>query len=186
MKWIAVFLRNKYIIRRFDSKPLLPAKTPVHIIYNVSSSGICLELFWTFVNGARFGHISLLFQTWWLSHCVSNIMDLGLKFEPFLTIFSLHKTLTDGLDSCGLLWCFYQLFGLSRHPFTAEDPLVSKWYNGTFLQICSDKETNTFWMACVWAKSFFVVNYSFCFVKLVSHMTHSRLPVCAHTVQQTI
>ncbi len=38
--------------------------------------------------------------------------------------------------ACGLLWCFYQLFGLSfwRHPFTAEDPLVSKWCN-TFLQI---------------------------------------------------
>ncbi len=32
--------------------------------------------------------------------------------------------------TCGLLWCFYQLFGLSfwRHPFTAEDPLVSKWW----------------------------------------------------------
>ncbi len=31
----------------------------------------------------------------------------------------------------GLLWCFYQLFGLSfwRHPFTAEHPLVSKWWN---------------------------------------------------------
>ncbi len=31
--------------------------------------------------------------------------------------------------TCGLLWCFYQLFGLSfwRHPFTAEDPLMSKW-----------------------------------------------------------
>ncbi len=31
--------------------------------------------------------------------------------------------------TCGLLWCFYQLFGLSlwRHPFTAEDPLRSKW-----------------------------------------------------------
>ncbi len=28
---------------------------------------------------------------------------------------------------CGLLWCIYQLFGLSfwRHPFTAGDPLVS-------------------------------------------------------------
>ncbi len=28
-------------------------------------------------------------------------------------------------------WCFYQLFELSlwRHPFTAEDPLVSKWCN---------------------------------------------------------
>ncbi len=39
--------------------------------------------------------------------------------------------------TCGLLWCFYQLFGLSfwRHPFTAEDPLVRKWCNATFLQI---------------------------------------------------
>ncbi len=28
--------------------------------------------------------------------------------------------------TCGLLWCFYQLFGLSfwQHPFTAEDPSV--------------------------------------------------------------
>ncbi len=43
--------------------------------------------------------------------------------------FLLHKTLTDGLEWCGLLWCFYQLFGLSfwRHPFTAEHPMVSKW-----------------------------------------------------------
>ncbi len=51
--------------------------------------------------------------------------------------FSLHNMLTDGLEWCGLLWCFYQLFGLSfwRHPFTAEDPLVSKWCNATFLQI---------------------------------------------------
>ncbi len=39
--------------------------------------------------------------------------------------------------NCGLLWCFYQLFGLSfwRHPFTAEDPLVSKWCNATYHQI---------------------------------------------------
>ncbi len=30
--------------------------------------------------------------------------------------------------TCGLLWCFYQLFGLSfwRHPFTSEHPLLSK------------------------------------------------------------
>ncbi len=36
----------------------------------------------------------------------------------------------------GLLWCFYHLFGLSfwRHPFTAEDPLMSKWCDATFLQ----------------------------------------------------
>ncbi len=56
--------------------------------------------------------------------------------------------------TCGLLWCFYQLFGLSfwRHPFTAEDQLVSKWCNAKFLQICSDEETNssTSWMAWRW------------------------------------
>ncbi len=34
---------------------------------------------------------------------------------------------------------FYQLFGLlfCRHPFTAEDLLVSKWWNAEILQICS-------------------------------------------------
>ncbi len=47
--------------------------------------------------------------------------------------------------TCGLLWCFDQLFGLLfwRHPFTAEDPLVSKWWNAEFLKICSDEETNS-------------------------------------------
>ncbi len=40
--------------------------------------------------------------------------------------FSLHKFLTDGLEWCVLLWCFYQLFGLSfwRHPFTC----FKSWY----------------------------------------------------------
>ncbi len=47
--------------------------------------------------------------------------------------------------TCGLLWCFYQLFGLSfwRHPFTAEDLLLSKWCNATFFQICFHAETNS-------------------------------------------
>ncbi len=56
------------------------------------------------------------------------MMDLFLTNSSF----ALHKT--DGLEWCGLLvdYCdvfFNQLFGLSfwRHPFTAEDPLVSKW-----------------------------------------------------------
>ncbi len=45
--------------------------------------------------------------------------------------------LTEWLEWCGLLWCFYQLFGLSfwRHPFTAEHPLLRHWCNDTFLQI---------------------------------------------------
>ncbi len=43
----------------------------------------------------------------------------------------------------GLLWCFYQLFGLSFwwHPFTSEKPLVNKWCNAKFLQICFYEET---------------------------------------------
>ncbi len=48
--------------------------------------------------------------------------------------FDLTDTLIDGPGWCGLLWCFYQLFALSfwRHPFTADDPLVSEWYYATF------------------------------------------------------
>ncbi len=47
--------------------------------------------------------------------------------------------------TCGLLW-FYQLFELSFwwHPFTAEDPLVSKWCNAKFPQIFSDEITLRF------------------------------------------
>ncbi len=77
--------------------------------------------------------------------------DGFVSFKP--CSISIQKMLTDGLESCGLLWCFYQLFGLSfwRHPFTAEDQLVSKWCNATFLQICSDEETS-----CIfWVKYFF-------------------------------
>ncbi len=69
-----------------------------------------------------------------------------------------------GLTNClhmgpgaGLLrhWCsFYQLFGLSfwRHPFTAEDQLVSKWSNAKFLKIISNEKINcsTSWMAWGW------------------------------------
>ncbi len=57
--------------------------------------------------------------------------------------------------TCGLLWCFYQLFGLSfwRHPFTAEHPLLRQWCRDTFLQtwwrnklilILDDLRVNTF------------------------------------------
>ncbi len=67
--------------------------------------------------------------------------------------------------TCGLLWCFYQLFGLSfwRHPFTLKDPLVSKWCNATFLEICSDETTNssTSLMAWQWVHFYFWVNYCF-------------------------
>ncbi len=61
-------------------------------------------------------------------------MDYGLIFfitNMLFTNFMLHKMLVL------FIVMFYQLFGLSfwRHPFTAEDPLLSKWCNATFLQI---------------------------------------------------
>ncbi len=73
-------------------------------------------------------------------------------------IYHKHTAFYWRLESYGLQWCFYQLFGLSfwRHPFTAENPSVSKWCNAKFLQTRSDEETTMdgihfdFW-----------VNYSF-------------------------
>ncbi len=87
-------------------------------------------------------------QKWWFTVKNALMMDL------FLTNMQLFKMLIDGLEWCRLLWCFYQLFGLSfwRHPFTAEHPLMSKWCNAQFLQNCSDEETNssTSWMIQGW------------------------------------
>ncbi len=47
--------------------------------------------------------------------------------------------------TCKILWCFYQLFGLSfwRHTFTADETLVREGYTAKFLQICSDDEPNS-------------------------------------------
>ncbi len=76
--------------------------------------------------------------------------------------------------SCGLLWCFYQLFGLSfwRHPFTAEDPLVSKWCNVKFLQICSDGEL--IYILDILRVSKLLANFRF-WVNSSSYHIHSNL-----------
>ncbi len=83
--------------------------------------------------------------------------------------FSLLKMLTGGLEWCGLLWCFYQLFGLSfwRHPFTAEHPLLRHWCRDTFLQIWWRNKLILI-LVCLWMSTFsahfqFWVNYSFNF-----------------------
>ncbi len=83
-----------------------------------------------------------------------------LMINVFITNMQLFTLpmLIDGLESvcitCGLLWCFYQLFGtlILTAPIHCRDPLVSKWCNAKFIQICSDKETNssTSWMAWGW------------------------------------
>ncbi len=62
--------------------------------------------------------------------------------------------------TCGWLWCFYQLFGLSfwRHPFTAEDHCMSKRWNATFLQICSIKKQA---YLHIWSEGDFSANFHF-------------------------
>ncbi len=74
-----------------------------------------------------------------MSEYENVLMDCFLQtgiFSLYITLIDgllLHKMLTHELESHRLFvdYCdaFYQLFGLSirRHPFTAEDPLVSKW-----------------------------------------------------------
>ncbi len=76
----------------------------------------------------------------------TNILarSVGLKSKPLDWSVSSKKAIffftLQVINSCtgDYLWIivmFYQLFGLSfwRHPFTAEDTLVSKWCNAKFL-----------------------------------------------------
>ncbi len=61
-----------------------------------------------------------------------------------------------------LLLCFYKLFGLSfwRHPFTAEDPLVSKLYKAKFLKICSDEDKkNIYILDCLRVSQIYTTFY---------------------------
>ncbi len=92
-------------------------------VFNYKPLLICL-LFWLVLGLCRFlswfrpdhfytgGNNRSNTLSWWL--CFLQTRSFGL-----------YKVLTDGLERCVLLWCFYQLFGLSfwRHPFTAEHSL---------------------------------------------------------------
>ncbi len=70
------------------------------------------------------------------------MMDLFLKN----TQLHIHKTITDRLELCVLLVDYCNVF-ISFHSdgthSLQKDPLVSKSYNATFPQICSDQETNS-------------------------------------------
>ncbi len=74
----------------------------------------------------------------------------------------------DGLDLCGLLWCFYQLFGLSFwHPLApihcraSIREQVMEYYISPNL-FSWRKNSSTTWMAFAFTANFhFWVNYSF-------------------------
>ncbi len=56
------------------------------------------------------------------------MMDLFLPNKQIFTSQDVNWEIGVVWITCGLLWGFYQLFGLWfwRHPFTADDPLMSK------------------------------------------------------------
>ncbi len=129
----------------------------------------------------------------------SVIMDYGLIFWTEATVWS-SKCLNDGFVSykqaafgwwtvevwiaCGLLWCFYQLFGRSfwRHPFTAEHPLLSKWCNALqiwwrnkLIYILDNLRMSTFSV-----NFYFWVNYSFKGLSRVVHVHVDKLYMQNH------
>ncbi len=60
----------------------------------------------------------------------------GLKLKHFsllLKRFSLHKILIDGLEWCGLLWCFYQLYMDSHSDGTHSLQRIHWWANDVML-----------------------------------------------------
>ncbi len=89
-------------------------------------------------------------QTWWFENAL--MLDLFLANTQLFSSKYINWWTGVVWITCGLLWCFHQLFGLSfwRHPFTAEHPLLSKWWNDKLHQNCSDEETNSFWIAWGW------------------------------------
>ncbi len=77
------------------------------------------------------------------------LVDLYVKEQQGMDIFTEGSNIMD----YGVMWISLDSFW--RHPFTAEDPLLSKWCNATFLLILSNRETNssTSWMG--WAQVYF-------------------------------
>ncbi len=92
---------------------------------------------------------------------LASYLDKGFVF--YKHSFSLQKTFIDWLKWCGLLvnyWYFFSaVWTFWRHPFTADDPSVSKWCNATFLQIWSDEETNSSISWVAWWQRWTVTKY---------------------------
>ncbi len=93
--------------------------------------------------------------------------------------------------TCRLWWCFYQLFGLSvwRHPFTAEDPLVSKQCNTKFSQICSHEETKSIYILGGLRVSKFSANLNFwvnCSFNRDKPITHLKFETARKTGESVV
>ncbi len=135
-----MFVISMFIIKKFvTSRVLYPKYCCILSIFWVQ----CI-LMWEDNRGWTFSleEALLWFKQWFKLKHHDGYGPYALKLS-----FSLHKIKIDGLESCGLLWCFYLLFGLSfwRHPFTAEDPLLSKWSNAKLLQMKKQTHLHLGW-----------------------------------------
>ncbi len=132
----------------------------VNCLISLSTHQHLLWLRFCIYSGSKSNQISTWTCHFWLKHVSSihKIASFSEKSSGLNQVRNMYRSSTAYkmlIDEwCGLLWCFYQLFGLSFwwHPFTAEHPLMSKWCNATFPQICSHEKTNssTSWMTWVW------------------------------------
>ncbi len=89
---------------------------------------------------------------WMFTHpqAIQEVYTFVFSSEQIWRNVALHHLLTNAaVNGCRqnerILSEYLSAVWLSlwRHPFTAVDPLVSKWCNATFLQICSDQQTNS-------------------------------------------
>ncbi len=148
-KYLSVIHRNA--LKKRMNKSLSPV-----VLLHQNQPIFCLERFWAVFTCKRcliYGSLSCFWQEYFFTR-ESIIMEM--TFILARMNLTTDKQLFTSQDinwstAVGLLWSFYQLFGLSFwwHTFTAEDPRVNKWCNATFLQIYSDEETNacTSWKA---------------------------------------
>ncbi len=134
--------RIKMLCFWLKCESIMHNNAPSCYLLHQNPSTYLFQAIFGFLNTAWSVQISLLIHRWlfhWRKQC---FVYRTLIYQQLDCFFCLLQMLTDGLEWCGSLWCFDHLFGLSfwRHPFTAEHPLLSKWWKATFLQIWSSSK----------------------------------------------
>ncbi len=128
----SAFLQRLYSLHLLDVKELF-----VRCLTVQKSSGWILM---SETTGVGLSHWRKRYYGLWIhiltrSNCLKlkhlNDGFVSYKYAVFFALQDINWWTGVVWITCGLLWCFYQLFGLSywRHPFTAEDLLVSNWWN---------------------------------------------------------
>ncbi len=108
-------------------------------------------------------YLQINVDRFWCERATGDAMYWRKRYYGQLKVKTYYlQTLSFSRNRLNYLWCFYQLLSFWRHPFTSEDPLVSKWCDAKCLQFCSNEETNSILNGRrVSTANFHFVNYSF-------------------------